>query len=49
MITIDTYTLAPLSASLAVVAGCVIITLVGIKKIKRFMSEDAAKVEVRNK
>ncbi|MDP6968659.1 MAG: hypothetical protein QGG88_06045 [Gammaproteobacteria bacterium] len=49
MFAIDTYTLAPLSASLAVVAGCVVITLVGIKKIKRFMAEDAAKIKVTSK
>jgi len=49
MSAIDTYTIAPLSASLAVVAACVIITLVGIKMLKGFMAEDAAKAEISNK
>lgn len=49
MSAIDTYTIAPLSASLAVVAGCVIITLVGIKMLKGYMAEDAAKAEINDK
>jgi len=43
--TIDTYTLAPLSASLAVIAGCVIITFVGIKALRRVMIKDAVRAE----
>jgi hypothetical protein len=42
MFAIDVYTLAPLSASLAVIAGSLFLTFFGIKKVKRFMAEDAA-------
>ena len=46
---IDTYTLISLSASLAVIAACVVITFVGIKFLKRYMAEDAAKAEIQSK
>ena len=46
---IDTYTIAPFSASLAVVVGCVVITIIGAKMIKRLMAEDAAKAEITSK
>lgn len=49
MFAIDVYTLAPLSASLAVITGSLFLTFFGIKKVKRFMAEDAAKVEVISK
>jgi len=48
MSAIDTYTIAPLAASVAVVVACVIITFIGIKMLKGFMAEDAAKAEINN-
>lgn len=46
---VDYYTQFPFYASLAVIAGCVLVTIIGGKMIKGYMAEDAAKAEIENK
>ena len=43
MFGIDTYTLVPLSSALTVITGSLVLTFILIRKVRKFMNEDAEK------